>query len=160
MSKKRIAFGVVTTLAAGPAIAVTVADAGVLTPATSAEMVALPARWPSVTVVEAIPDASVVSEGDESSMPEALARKPTVTPGTPFPFASATFTANAPTDVLTVPLGAGDVVTDIATGGPICGPDASPPHAAATPNAAKARREKRRVTWCVRSRAGRWSPDH
>jgi hypothetical protein len=86
---------------------------------------------PSVTVVVAIPEASeTVDDGEKLTPPPPLAKKFTVLPATPLPFASETFTENAPSDVLTVPEAVGDAVTATLLAGPILGPDASEPQAA------------------------------
>jgi hypothetical protein len=73
----------------------------------------------------AIPESSVVVLAGENSTPGALAEKVTGAPGTPLPAASDTFTAKAPTVLLTVPLLVGDADTVTLLGGPTLGPDES-----------------------------------
>ena len=150
---KRSFFGVVTTETSGPAVAPTVAIAGASTPAAYAVSSTVPVFVPSVTVVAATPDASdAAADGAKVIPPPPLAKKVTATPGTALPLASATFTAKDPIDVLTVPLAIGDAAMVTLLGGPIVGPEASEPHAAAPTSSARPtrRRTVRRLTWSAR----------
>jgi len=148
--KKRIDFGVVTIVATAPGVAVTVVAAEVLTPAANANSDTLPARWPRVTVVVAIPESSVVALPGENSTPGALAEKLTDAPGTPLPAASETFTANAPMELRTVPLLVGDVATVTLLGGPTFGPDESEQAAARTSHDAAQATSDGRIIWSAR----------
>jgi len=106
------------------------------TPLAFAVTITAPVRVPSVTVVDAMPDASVLAdEGARTTPPPPETVKLTTTLLTGRALASVTFTEKVPTEVVTAPFELGEEAMSIADGGPIFGPEESPPQAASAASA-------------------------